>query len=161
MICVIWLSLPPRAAAQESEKSVAETFTEATGVNWRPGVKHARLVLTVLGPDGKVYRKEFEPGSRPFFKIADGKGGRRADGHYTYELRVIPVVTAAPAMRRKSRGGAATMARSRKSRGRPVRLTTKATVQSGTFLVNQGEWSQAMRGKVRADRTPPPLLTTR
>jgi hypothetical protein len=137
-VCVAWLCLPSGVAAQENGQ-VAEVDTKAQVVSWRPRVEFARLVLTVSGPDGKVFRQEFEPGGTPVFKIVDEKGSRRADGHYTYELRVIPVIpdgvsAALKESRERGPDGVAEEASRKSGQTR----AQEALVQSGSFLVKNG-----------------------
>lgn len=138
MVCMIWLCLSPAAIAQEGEK-VAGTSAKATGIIWRPRVEYARLVLTVSGPDGQVYRQEFERGTSPIFKITDGKGFKRPDGQYTYELRVIPVVpdgvsAALRESRERGEDGGAMAEALRKS----ARSPAQPTAQSGSFTIENG-----------------------
>lgn len=135
LICVAALYLPQAVSAQEAER-VAAAKAEATGVSWRPHVEYARLVLTVSAPDGEVFRQEFEPGIRPSFMIANRKGFRRVDGHYTYELRVVPVVPeglSAALKESRGRDGAASEAQWKSGQ-----LPAQAMVQSGSFLVSNG-----------------------
>jgi hypothetical protein len=137
LVCVTWLCLPSGVAAQQEGKVAAKT-TKATGVRWQPRVEYARLVLTVSGPDGKVLRQEFERGRVPVFNIVDENGLRRADGHYIYELRVIPVmpegVSAAIRESRERGDEGATEEALHKS----CRPPTQPLVQSGSFLISNG-----------------------
>jgi hypothetical protein len=52
---------------------------------------HAELTLTISAPDGEVFRKEFK-GRSAEFTLVDSKGERLADGQYSYELRVTPLI---------------------------------------------------------------------
>ncbi|HEV8429123.1 MAG TPA: tail fiber domain-containing protein [Pyrinomonadaceae bacterium] len=60
-------------------------------VKWDVAVPHSELTLTISGPDGQVFRKEFK-GRSAEFTLADSKGERFADGQYSYELRVTPQI---------------------------------------------------------------------
>jgi hypothetical protein len=92
----------------------------------------------VSGPDGEVIRQEFGPGSNPSFNVVSEKGGRRADGQYTYELRLVPIVSASAAdalKQARDRGSdSATEKRLRES----GLLPSQELVQSGTFRVLNG-----------------------
>jgi hypothetical protein len=55
-------------------------------------IDHEMVILTVVGPNGAVFHKEFARGSAPSFRLQD-LGGRLTDGAYTYELRVVPRIS--------------------------------------------------------------------
>ncbi|HEX9459678.1 MAG TPA: tail fiber domain-containing protein [Thermoanaerobaculia bacterium] len=55
-------------------------------------VDHEMVILTVMGPNGAVFHKEFARGSAPSFRLQD-LGGRLTDGAYTYELRMVPRIS--------------------------------------------------------------------
>ncbi len=57
-----------------------------SGLSWEPRVPYKQLVLVVKAPGGKVMRKEYDPGSKLVY------GGKLADGQYTYELSVVPLI---------------------------------------------------------------------
>lgn len=54
---------------------------------------HDRIQLTVVSPDGTVFTREFTPGRNPSFRLSDIEGTVE-DGAYTYELRVVPKISA-------------------------------------------------------------------
>jgi hypothetical protein len=68
-------------------RRVADVNIGPHGINWLPKVEYARLLLTVSGPDGADFSKNFEAGSSPYLESS----AQLPDGPYTYELRVIPV----------------------------------------------------------------------
>ena len=65
--------------------SVYEWQTTITG--------HERIQLTVVSPDGTVFSREFTPGRNPSFRLSDIEGPVE-DGAYSYELRVVPRISA-------------------------------------------------------------------
>jgi hypothetical protein len=110
---------------------IATLHGGAGWVAWEPHVPYEQLVLTVSAPDGTVSREEFSAGSRPIFD------GPLADGQYTYELRVVPVVdpevrAALQAARDTGRG--AHVARLRMQ----AEVPRGPQVQSGYFSIRGG-----------------------
>jgi uncharacterized coiled-coil protein SlyX len=128
------------ALAQSTNKaeSVAAVAADRGEVRWQPQVEYSRLILTVSAPGGEVFRKEFEAGTTPSFKLSDKDGYSLPDGSYSYELRVIPhfsrEVRKALAASREKGNTAEVMQELQKS----GQLPTTLTVQSGSFLIEKG-----------------------
>src|SRR5690348_7809316 len=78
------------ALAQAPDNGVTLSGIGST-VRWDVAVPHSELTLTISAPDGQVFRKEFK-GRSAEFALTDEKGDRLADGQYTYELRVTPLI---------------------------------------------------------------------
>lgn len=110
---------------------VATVKAGPSGVSWEPHVQYDRLVLTVKRPGGKVFRKEFVPGSKLVF------GGELTDGQYTYELRVIPILTpeVREALKRARATGDMSIVDQLRAKGA---LPGGPQVQSGYFRVYGG-----------------------
>ena len=128
------------ALAQSENKAqpLAAIKADATEVRWLPQVEYGRLILTVLAPDGLVFRTEFEAGVAPSFRLTDPRGNSLPDGSYSYELRVIPnlsadVRKALAASREK--GDSEQLVKELQRSGQ---LPTGITVQSGAFLIEKG-----------------------
>ncbi|MCP5108067.1 MAG: tail fiber domain-containing protein [bacterium] len=85
--------LTAETAGDDGFKPVADVNIGSNGINFLPKVEYAQLVLTVSAPNGAVFKKTFDPGSSPFLELSDNQGNYLTDGSYTYELRVIPVVS--------------------------------------------------------------------
>ncbi len=81
------------------------------------------LVLLVAGPEGYRFEERFPAGTSPTF-TAIGTEGNLADGSYTYEVRLAPVVS--QSVREARRDGVAQPAR--------------AEVQSGSFGIAGGSF---------------------
>ena len=116
-------------------------FATVTGlgssVRFDVGVPHAAVTLTVVGPDGQSFSKQFKAGNSPNFSLIE-KGERLPDGLYTYELRIAPnlsdeVKAALKAAREKGNEGE--VQRELRKRGS---LPSQGLVQSGSFLVTNG-----------------------
>src|SRR4030042_5011431 len=63
-----------------------------TGITWEPQIRNEGIVVTVSGPWGVVFQEEFGAGTVPSMNLLDEMGYPLADGQYSYELRVAPVV---------------------------------------------------------------------
>jgi hypothetical protein len=70
--------------AEGPAKPLAEVAISASRVDWQPAGEHERLVLTVAGPDGLYFQREFGAGEAPFLSAPESA---LADGVYAYELR--------------------------------------------------------------------------
>jgi len=134
------MCLSGTALAQSENKieSVAAISADRTEVRWQPQVEYGRLILTVSAPGGEVFRKEFEAGTAPSFKLTDRDGYSLPDGSYSYELRVIPnfsrEVRKALAASRENGNTAEVMQELQRNGQLPKTLT----VQSGSFLIEKG-----------------------
>jgi hypothetical protein len=139
-LVVLAMCLSGTALAQSTNKaeSVAAVAADRGEVRWQPQVEYSRLILTVSAPGGEVFRKEFEAGTTPSFKLSDKDGYSLPDGSYSYELRVIPhfsrEVRKALAASREKGNTAEVMQELQKS----GQLPTTITVQSGSFLIEKG-----------------------
>lgn len=138
LIVLACLGVVGRAQSSERVDPVAVVTSDRTEVKWQPQTEYGRMVLTVSGPDGVVFRKEFEAATVPSFKLADAKGFNLQDGQYAYELRVIPNLSQdvrdALAASREN-GNSAEVIRGLQDSGR---LPKKSTVQSGFFSIENG-----------------------
>ena len=80
-------------AKPSGPEPVGHLTTSASSVQWMTSaIDHEMVILTVVGPNGAVFHKEFARGSAPSFRLQD-LGGRLTDGAYTYELRVVPRIS--------------------------------------------------------------------
>ncbi len=88
------LLLPTLSFAKSSgPEPVGHLTASASSVQWMTSaVDHEMVILTVMGPNGAVFHKEFARGSAPSFRLQD-LGGRLTDGAYTYELRMVPRIS--------------------------------------------------------------------
>lgn len=121
----------------QSNNEVGTLGSLGSGVRFDVHVPHASVTLTVIGPDGFSFSKEFQSGNAPLFKLIDAKGERLPDGQYTYELRVTPNISketkdALKAAREKDNG--AEVQRELRKKG----ALPQSLVQSGGFLVMNG-----------------------
>ena len=114
---------------------------------------HAELTLTISAPDGQVFRKEFK-GRSAEFSLTDAKGERLADGQYSYELRVTPLIPAdvkETLAAARAKGNSDEVRRDLIKRGA---LAAQPLVVSGSFailhgsVITAGEFEEGGSGSV-------------
>ena len=139
LISLICLLLVPAISLAKSGNNEALGHATASGSNvqWMmSGGDHEKVTLTVVGPNGAVFHKEFAAGSAPSFRLQD-LGARLTDGSYTYELRATPRIPADV----KKQLAAARAAGDDEAAGRiqsAAGINESALVQSGSLLVLNG-----------------------
>lgn len=79
-----------RSARSAGEGPVGETTLSPFEVSWRPAVDYSRADLTVSGPFGSQFKREFAAGQSIVLNIADLAHTELADGQYRYELTFSP-----------------------------------------------------------------------
>ena len=131
------LSTPALSLVQNP---IATMVLDSAGVTWVPNadLKYSSLVLSISTPDGTVLRREFQSGINPSFSLASQNGNRWPDGHYVYELRLIPVGpvrTRAALADSAERGDGDGVVQESPKEGQ---VASRDVVQSGSFLVAQG-----------------------
>jgi hypothetical protein len=149
------------AAGQTAEdKNKLATISGAgSSVRWDVSAANAGGTVTILAPDGRVFRREFKSGGTAEFTLVDLEGNRLPDGVYTYELRLAPANVKLTARAKDDEPEDVRAAR------RPAALP--ALVQSGAFSMLNGsvivagsmEESQKQAAKVSEER-PAPAATT-
>ena len=82
------------AFGQDDKNKGVSISGSGLSVKWDVAVPHSELTLTISGPDGQVFRKEFKGNRAAEFTLSDKKGERFPDGQYSYELRVTPPISA-------------------------------------------------------------------
>src|SRR5436190_11336708 len=79
--------------SSEEKNQFATINSLGSSVRFDIAVPNAAVTLTVIGPDGLAFTKEFQSGNSPEFKLSTEKGERLLDGQYTWELRVTPIIS--------------------------------------------------------------------
>lgn len=121
----------------EDKNQVAAVSGLGSSVRFDVAGPHAAATLTVVGPDGQAFTKEFKGGNVPEFRLSDAKG--LPDGTYVYELRVAPNFSKEVKDQLKAardKGNEAEVQREMRKRGT---LPSQPTVQSGSFMVLNGQ----------------------
>ncbi len=84
-----------QTASQSIEAKVANVRAEGMAVRFDSAIPYSNATLTISGPDGTVYRREFAGGTAPSWSLFDKTGATLGNGQYTYELRfTVPTVDA-------------------------------------------------------------------
>ncbi len=132
------LQVPVHGQTAEERNRIALVAGSGESVRWEVAVPHSAVTLTVSGPNGKVFRKEFKGGVSALFSIFDKNGNKLPDGQYQYELRLAPILS--PEMRKelaaaRQKGDEAV----EEAEGRVrASLPAQSLVQSGSFAVVKG-----------------------
>ena len=129
---------PGVALAGGTPYGVVAEMTAGDVIRWKPKVEFERLVLTVVGPFDD-FRKEFEAGERLVFDLRDDRGEALRDGSYSYELRVVPKLSAEVKKLLSDSGATDERARVRRDLRRSGKLPRSAHTQSGTFMILKGK----------------------
>ena len=131
MVCLALASVGWAAEVVLFRGSLATLTSGPGGLSWELTAPYQRVSLVVKAPGGKVIREEYDRGSTP------GLGGKLADGQYTYELTVTPLV--APEARQALANARATgdMSIVDELRAQGA-LPQGPHVQSGYFRVHRG-----------------------
>jgi hypothetical protein len=148
----------------EDRNQFASVNGFGSSVRFEVAAPHSAVTLTVLGPDGLTFTREFNSGSAPEFRLNEAKGERLPDGQYTYELRLTPNISAEVKEALKAarvKGNGADVQREMRKRG----TLPEALVQSGSFQVLNGSVivagaSEERGGPARAmnDQPAPPAV---
>ncbi len=134
-LCIALIAACFHATALGQNK-VANMSAGASSVRWDVTTANAGLIVTVSAPDEQVFRKESRSGSVEF-KLVDDKGERLPDGQYAYELRVVPVISAATKdtlSKARTKGNDAEVGRDLRKRGE----LPAPVVESGSFSILNG-----------------------
>ena len=151
MLCMVLIVVCFHVSAWGQSEKIANVSSSGFSVRWDVSAPNAGLTLTVSAPDGQVFRKEFK-GSPAEFRLVDSKGEKLPDGQYTYEIRLVPVLSAdvkETLSKAREKGNDAEVARDLRKRGvLPVPL-----VDSGGFAILNGSAIVAGSLEERSSRT--------
>ena len=125
-----------QTASQSIEAKVANVRAEGMAVRFDSAIPYSNATLTISGPDGTVYRREFAGGTAPSWSLFDKTGATLGNGQYTYELRFTTVQMRDLKERLATAPDDGVMDENgRTNRGR---LSVQSAVQSGSFAVQNG-----------------------
>ena len=152
----VFLSLAIAAAAFAAKPiseppATADMNISAAAIQWQPSGSFERMALVVSGPGDFSFTKEFPAGATPALHLQD-LGAKVADGSYTWEIRVIPRVSAetrAQLTAARAANDDAAVARIKAEAGldRETTISGGFMVMSGSFVSNKGEEPPAPGGK--------------
>jgi hypothetical protein len=125
-----------QTASQSTDMKVANVRAEGMGVRFDSAIPYSNAILTVSGPDGTVYRREFAGGVVPSLSFFDKTGVAIGSGQYTYELRFTTVQMRDLKQRLAATSDDGVM--DENGRTNHGRLSVQSVVQSGSFAVQNG-----------------------
>src|SRR5258708_24099121 len=122
-------------ASQSADPKAANVRAEGMGVRFDSTISYSNATLTISGPDGNVYKREFKGGSAVSFAVNDKTGDALGNGQYTYEIRFTTVqqdnhLMSAP------RGAGSVEDENGRINGRAS--SVQSVVQSGSFALQNG-----------------------
>jgi hypothetical protein len=142
----------------------AEANISASAIQWQASGSYERLILTVSGPEGFALSKEFEVGLAAILRVQELGAQVPADGHYTWELRAVPRVSAETkrqlaAAREANDDQAAARIQAQAGLNREMVSSGAFTIQRGSFVIGAGEEPETPAGrKVTANALKPAPL---
>lgn len=132
----ILLGASLQVAVMGQEAKVANVRAEGMAVRFDSAIPYSNATLTISGPDGTVYRREFAGGTVPSLSLFDKTGAALSNGQYTYELRFTTVQMRDLKERLATAPDDGVMDENgRTNRGR---LSVQSVVQSGSFSLLNG-----------------------
>lgn len=93
-IAIPFAAFAAKPVVDSTPATVSEAAISATAVQWSATGSYDRVVLTVSGPESFSFTKEFAAGVSPVLRIVDLGAKGPIDGAYTWQLRVVPRVSA-------------------------------------------------------------------
>jgi hypothetical protein len=147
------------ASTTDSSQPVGRMRLTSAAVEWQPAVANEKLILTVAGPGGLAFTKEFASGVQPLFRLQDFGVRLPVDGTYQYELRVVPRISAdvrqkLAAAREAEDDDAIARIQAEANLDQPVVQSGSFTIKSNAFVSNDAtERANGGGLKVTATRT--------
>ena len=138
LACVV-LSLATFAFAQNDkrQRALSEIVNQGSSVAWNVGVAYESVSLTVIAPNGDVFKQVFKQGASPVYSPTANRGSSFVNGSFTFELVFSPILS--PGVKEQLTqaridNNSDKVAQDLRKRG----LLPEAMVESGTFYVNNG-----------------------
>ncbi|HKO61474.1 MAG TPA: tail fiber domain-containing protein [Pyrinomonadaceae bacterium] len=121
-------------AQAQVDRDFAVVSSSGSGLKFDIKVQNAGSTLIIATPDGRIYRREFKEGSYADFstELKD----KLPDGHYTYELRLTPILSAE--QRSALNNGRGKDDEPEDVRAARRRTPLAAVVQTGGFIIQNG-----------------------
>jgi len=124
-----------QGASQSADAKAANVRAEGMGVRFDSTISYSNATLTISGPDGNVYKREFKGGSAVSFALNDKTGAALGNGQYTYEIRFTTVLQDSRLMS-APRGAGSVEDENGRINGRAS--SVQSVVQSGSFALQNG-----------------------
>lgn len=160
----LFVFLPAAVIGQTAnDGKLANVIGGGSMVRWEVLASNSGGTLTISTPDGRSFRRTFRAGTSPEISLTDKQLEGLPDGAYSYELRLVPVLSAGVKdALMKARGNDDDPEAERAARKRP---TVPSMVQSGSFSIQSGSIIVAgavegqRSGKVSQPRQPVSLIS--
>lgn len=94
VLSVAAFAAKPNTGSDATPATIGAINISASAIQWSASGTYDRLVLTVSGPENFSFSREFESGRVVSLRLQDLGAKMPADGSYTWELRVVPRVSA-------------------------------------------------------------------
>src|SRR5260370_24545436 len=127
-----------QTASQSIEAKVANVRAEGMAVRFDSAIPYSNATLTISGPDGTVYRREFAGGTSPSWSLFDKTGAALGNGQYTYELRFTTLQMQDFKDRNLARSDDNNGVEDEQGRTNRSRLPVQSVIQSGSFALQNG-----------------------
>jgi len=123
---------------------IGDPNISASAIQWQSSVAYDRLILTVSGPEGYTQSKEFGAGQAALLRVQDLGAKVPADGHYTWEMRVVPRISAETrrqlaAARAAGDDQAAARIQAEAGLNRDLARSGAFAIRGGSFVTGEGE----------------------
>src|SRR5436305_5491780 len=134
---------------QSQAPALSDASISTSAIQWSASGPYERLTLTVNGPEGFTLNKEFAAGQGASLRLADL--GVKADGAYTWQLRVVPRISAETkaqlaAARANDDDAAIARIRAEAHIDQEIMESGTATIQNGTTFAGRREARPAPAG---------------
>src|SRR6185436_18034435 len=135
LFAALMLACLQAIAFGQAKDNLANMSGGGASIKWDVIVANSGVSLTIVAPDGRSFRKDYEGGASPEFSITDRRFEGLPDVTYTYELRLKPTLTPELKEAMKARGIDDEPDAKRNARRHPALPTL---VQSGSFAILNG-----------------------
>src|SRR5260370_7113860 len=125
-----------QTASQSIEAKGANVRAEGVAFRLDAAIPYSNATLTISGPDGAVYSREFAGGTAPSWSLFDKTGATLGKGQYPYERRFTTVQMRDLKERLATAPDDGVM--DENGRTKHGRLSVQSVVQSGSFAVQNG-----------------------
>jgi len=133
---LILVCLHTTALGQTNDGKFSNMSGGGSSVRWDVAGANAGVSLNISAPDGRIFHREFKAGTSPEINLSERQFERLPDGQYTYDLRLIPDLSAGA--KETLKAGRARDDDSEVERTARKHPSMPALSQSGTFSILNG-----------------------
>jgi Chaperone of endosialidase len=117
--------------------SIVDTVSGVSRIDWVPRVQGDGFTLTVAGPNGFIFQKDFASGTSPYFDASDSQFGGLPDGGYEWEIWV-KLPTRKSTLQALQNGPESPNGRPASLESRQPNVSGQPLVQFGHFMILGG-----------------------